>query len=882
MASNMEADGATSPELRDSVPHHGSKLTGSHVQSDTHLREEQQQEEATNQDSPLSPQLSPLPRHPFDFSFPTLNIDGSTDELTAHQTRRYRTPPAALSALGAKARMAPDPDTSSESGSSQTNDQWELIDNLSEISNDDHDTASITSNDRTSEDGELTPDHANSEDELDGQDDTPDENVVEEVPPEQALNLPTPTSTTASFVEVSREPSQSPRPSLTSSRLRQVRAENDLIDSYMSENQETPTQSTIQSAATFRRSTAFKTLDLDDQTKRILFISDRRVAQDAVDLMCSRIAPCMSQADADAASKHRVVRLPLTPAGITPPSATVVYGEDRVSATVQHCIGADRRSFGSHGLRILDVDGEHSSIFTIGGDGKIDLPKPDIAVIYLDGEADDRHSWIWSACDAVRSIQVPIAVIYEPKHDPRGLTGHIKAMKPKPKERGGDRQLLIDAKDFINTDYATLTQQIQSLLTPVQPSEGKKKASYRKPLQWIQLLLLFIGSGILLSLFGPNPAVQLPARRAALSFSLQQATNSPNITSDLNLQHLLPEIPARCYQDWSSSFYNLLTGTSATQAECAMMPHFQALRPNHFVLSLPGQRSYPEPTSTVVHKADGRHLDFNQTKLINGIYLVTFDPDQACGSVTVNMATKNPAMNVTAPHHFGRCIYKRYEAASTDVSKAMSKDVAVMRGKAKHLGDKLSTELGAGMWATKNVTSQVAQYVSRELQVLNRELQVISNTAASIFGKAAKASNYTATTLTKDLMVMQKDLVKFTKGISSSVKGKVELAKSSSKSLIASQLSLSRERIQDFKKACQRKRAGKPATKPSLEKRLDTWAEKNIGIYADFKADIKAAQSIGRERDVEKLSKTLREYREGIEKEKTEKVKRAYNVRGNR
>ncbi|KXT00531.1 hypothetical protein AC579_8829 [Pseudocercospora musae] len=842
-------------------------LTPSHVQSDSQ---------------------SPLPRHPFDFTFPTLNVDGSTDELTAHQTRTYRTPPAALSALGARARMPPHPDTSTGSASSQSNDQWELIDNLSDISNDDHDTASITSNDPTSDDGELTPDHANSEDELDGHDDTLDQNTVRGLPPEQAGRLPTPTRTTASLVDVLREPSASPRPSLTSSRLRQVRAENDLIDSYMSENQETPTQSTIQSAATLPRSTAFKTLDLDHQTKRILFISDTRVAQDAVDLMCSRIAPCMSQADADAASKHRVVRLPLTPAGITPPSATVVCGEDRVSATVQHCIGADRRSFGSHGLRILDVDGEHSSTFTIGGDGKIDLPRPDIAVIYLDGEADDRHSWIWSACDAVRSIHVPVVVIHEPKHDTRGLTRHIKAIKPKPKERGGDRQLFIDAKDFINTGYATLTQQIQTLLTPVQPSEGKKKTSYRlrKPLQWIQLLILSIGSGILLSFFGTTPAVQLPARRAALSISLQQATNSPNITSDLNVQHLLPEVPSRCCPDWRSSIYNLLRGTSATQAECTMMPHYQALRPNHFVLSLPGQRSYPEPTSTVVNKADGRQLDFNQTKLIDGVYLVTFDPDQACGSVTVRMATKNPALDVTAPHHFGRCIYKRYEAASTDVSKAVSKDVAVMRGKARHLGDILSTEIGAGMWATKNVTSQVAQYVSRELQVINRELQVIGNTAASMFGKAAKASSYTATMFTQDLMVMQKDLVKFTKGVSSSVKDKVELAKSSSKSLIASQLSLSRERIQDFKKACQRKRAGKqagePVTKPTLEERLDTWAEKNIGIYADFKADIKAAQSIVRDADVEKLKKTLRESRKMEEKRKMENVKRAYNVHDNR
>ncbi|KAH9829776.1 hypothetical protein Tdes44962_MAKER02254 [Teratosphaeria destructans] len=72
------------------------------------------------------------------YSFPTLSPDGSVEELP----RCYDTPPAALSSLGARLTMA---DPLSASTSSLADSQYDMIDDLSEISNEDQETASLAS-----------------------------------------------------------------------------------------------------------------------------------------------------------------------------------------------------------------------------------------------------------------------------------------------------------------------------------------------------------------------------------------------------------------------------------------------------------------------------------------------------------------------------------------------------------------------------------------------------------------------------------------------------------------------------------------------------------------------------------------------------------------
>ncbi|KAM0722184.1 hypothetical protein Q7P37_001625 [Cladosporium fusiforme] len=90
-----------------------------------------------------------------DFDFPTLNIDGSVPDLIeTHPPRGQRTPPAALSSLGLK--MA---DERTNDNVNELNDgQYDMVDDVSDVSNDGNETVSITSEDA----GMLTPDDTDS------------------------------------------------------------------------------------------------------------------------------------------------------------------------------------------------------------------------------------------------------------------------------------------------------------------------------------------------------------------------------------------------------------------------------------------------------------------------------------------------------------------------------------------------------------------------------------------------------------------------------------------------------------------------------------------------------------------------------------------------
>ncbi|KAK5137329.1 hypothetical protein LTR08_000299 [Meristemomyces frigidus] len=116
----------------------------------------------TQTDLPEAPQCnleddseSTPARHSSSFSFPTLSPDGSIDDISALTTRAHPpTPPAALSSLGAKAMMA-NHDAVSESESFADN-QYDMLDDMSEASNDDHDTASLASTERGGSEDDLT------------------------------------------------------------------------------------------------------------------------------------------------------------------------------------------------------------------------------------------------------------------------------------------------------------------------------------------------------------------------------------------------------------------------------------------------------------------------------------------------------------------------------------------------------------------------------------------------------------------------------------------------------------------------------------------------------------------------------------------------------
>lgn len=747
----------------------------------------------------------PSPNHPFTFDFPTLNTDGSVPDITAHQTRRYPpTPPAALSSLGARSRMNR-PENMNESEGSFADSQYDMIDDLSEISNDDHDTASITSN---GDDGQLTPDEASSEADA-------GESVLLS---EDEQHMPTPPSTTASYVNLPAQAgSSSSSHSLTSDLQQKIKAENDLIDSYMSEDLETPRQSTMPNAlsGTWHRPKG-KAVDFqgenqsptkiesdDDEPHRILFLSEHDVPQFEMDQICSKVAASM-MSSADAGS-NKVVRLPAPPSGIGLPSATAVYGRDRISATLQHCVGAEARSPGSYKLRILDFDGEHTSFFTIGRDAKIDLIKPAVAVFYvINSEAHGQYaSWLDAAFDAIQPLGVPVVAILDPYISAEAR----KSWRKRCIRAKVEAHVYMNADEFLSIDDGPIFE-VSKLLPKDQASRTKKSGSKEKrptEVSWFKLVFMFLVAVtpyLLLPLIPSStaPALDTAVRREALSVALEKLAIPSTGIGAVNIEHLLPALEPDCVSE------KTLFGGNRLNDDCKQDFHYQGLAPNHMIISLPTLPRTPQLSWARVAKSDGRELSFNQSKLIEGVWDITIDPEDAYGAITVNLFTQKPYSNVTASHNFGnRMLHRKtYEKASTDVSKAVSKDVAVMRDAAQSLTSKLSTEVNAGVSATRNMTTQLALYMARDLQI-------IGNTAASMLGKVAKASNQTATAFSKDFVLVQRDLVKFTKGLSTKVKSKVESAKSNSKALIKNPLALSRGRLQEIKEAFARRRKGSPS-----------------------------------------------------------------------
>ncbi|SMY21020.1 unnamed protein product [Zymoseptoria tritici ST99CH_1A5] len=451
-----------------------------------------------------------------DLSFPILDNDGSISDLTdvsSNPSHHYPasqhhpaspTPPAALSSLGARARM----DNLSESGASFADSQYDMLDDMSEISTDDHDTASIASYDDQT--GQLTPEQTASD--FEGEEDKIEDITL---------------SPNVAVKSKSRD---------TSHHLRQTQAENDLIDSYMSDDLETPRQSTVGHMAPKKAA------------EHIPFFSDLSTPQAIRDSICAKIASCIEPSKFDNSATSDVVQFP--------------------------------------------------------------------------------------------------------------------------------------AKNSAKLDgYTLLTRLTCILITLVAFS------------QFIAPMMA-------------DPSQQLVVRREALATVLEQVTASTNATKDYNIEHLLPLPSANCTT-------NLFTELLPMGPPCKPSSRFQVDSAHSFIISMQPVPSALQTTLTHVSRSDGRELAFNQTKLINGVYHVTFDEDEAHGIITVNMVTRHPRNNFTAVHNFGNPMLhlKTYEKATTDVSKVVTKEVAVIKHAASTFSGKLQSELGA-----------TVQTITKELATMRNDL----------------------------------------------------------------------------------------------------------------------------------------------------------------
>ncbi|KAK4539951.1 hypothetical protein LTR36_009921 [Oleoguttula mirabilis] len=718
--------------------------------------------------------------HPAAFSFPTLSPDGSVDDISA--------PPAALSSLGARSRMA-DHDHLSDSASSFADSSYDLVDadELSETSNDDHETASVASTERDmSEDGSHTPDDVGS---VAGEEQGQEGQDVDHITDFRHLIL------SDSFGSTEAQ---------ETARAQRLEEENEALDSFLTEDDlETPRQSTLATSAwccpsprrPIARPQSSSLTAESETTLSILLICDRTVPESEKNVICSKIAS--SLAGKFSTSGCEAVKLPATPNGIYPSCATI-FRDGKMQVSAQQCVHAETKQGSDqdsekYSLHILDSNGEHSSVYTIGGRIKPEMDVPALAIIYS-SHTTEGAAWLNDAASAMRTLAVPTLVVAVEDGSPPF----------------SDADHSFTAEEFINMDNHVLSVQLFDSLakrrvmhkakvsTPtaeqperILPPKAKRympsTATTMSIFSGLIFFILLVTSAIGMGVWSTNPVAETAIRRQALTSALEKLSNATDVSKTYNLQHLVPQPTPT-----STNFLGL------QQYDMPYASYYQGASPNIIIISLtkkPSKFFYPIPKAVRVSRG-GRDIAFNQTKLIEGIHSIVIDPAEAYGLVDVSMLTKNPNMNFTLQHNYGSRILQRqtYANAGTDISKSVNKDLTVAREAAKSLGEKVRLEISAGAAATKNVTTQLAVYVARDLQVF-------TNTAASLIGKIGQAGNHTAAAIRKDLMLARKDLVAFGRSIQKSVSTTGRAAKSCvpTKKTVISPLKLASDRAVGFR-----------------------------------------------------------------------------------
>lgn len=665
--------------------------------------------------------------HAATFTYPTLELDGSLADFASTSAQAHiSTPLAGLSSQGATLKMSND--TMSES--SLADSQYDMVDDLSEMSGDDHETASLAS----TEQGQMTPHD--------------DEDFV------HAMH----------FKEILRA-TETAQDAKVSSHLPQ---ENELSDSYISENLETPRQSTwrdtimrsfddrLMSNATAQAAATTSPFDEASQY-RILFMSDINVTVADINNVSIQIAALLRHAERVPGSAVdqglHIKQIDFRPMS---PSALHVERGD-VDLLSLHCTDAKcythpTSSEPVYRLVINSLDPRTRSHHSFDPHNDTDFARPSLAVYYLT-EPGSYPSWFSVVKDALKQSGVPSITI-------KGDFFNVMPICEADEAAVQSSDIIVTSSELFAKQDESLRARLRSLVAsrtePSDLNQGCREGALMKSTDIGMLKTRSATSaifpavicllGVLLGLLamGYIPTnldanEELNVRRSALSTAIATMTKSNDVLKTLNVEHLLP---------------------STNETLCGALEHrgrSQGLSPNHIIVSVPRKtsgRRHPRLVSTQVSKAGGRRIEFNSTKLLDGVYFVKVRNEDAFDLVTVIMRTASPALELEFSHNFGNKLFQRrtYQKATTEVSKTVNKDLAVARRNMRSLQEKVGIELGASVIATKNVTTQLASYVRRDLQVL-------ANTAMSVFVKAAAAGSSTVTTFRKDFVLVQRDII---------------------------------------------------------------------------------------------------------------------------
>ncbi|KAK5738899.1 hypothetical protein LTR17_005625 [Elasticomyces elasticus] len=753
------------------------------------------------------------------FNFPTLSPDGSLEDLRQSPRRFPPTPPAALSSLGAARRMAETKDMS-ESTSSFADSQYDMVDDLSEISSEDHDTASLGSTDHIDDDIATDEEESFGERaaqleagqglELDAQHDEEEDELVQSL-----------TESEADVDQAVDGQSQS----------ESFDEEENTVESFLSEDLETPRQSTVpRFLKGTRRPIPRLTVDGSsaDSPLRILLVADRDLSEVEKDRVCAKITTAL--AGSSDTSECRITTLPLTPTGISPSSA-ITYHHGKIQVEFLHCIAAEdiTKSVGSQAytLHLLDADGEHSSVYRVGGGSKLDLQKPSLVVI----DSKEDSEWLPTARSALSTLDVPILEA-DGVDAKNGGTGFDKLLTM---DYGALRVQLQDLlHQAIPTDEAAITSELTTSLPLSSKAPVATAPVVKAPVASAQLarfLLLIFMSLLVLSVplfqvfsaFTSNAVTEHAYRKEALSLALSRLSNSTEATKTFSMDHILPTPTATATDMFGRVLYS-----KPSQV------HYAPLQPNHIIVSIPKESGYwmsRTIRSVRAHKGT-RDIAFNQTRIIDGVYDVAIDPSEAYGMVDIDGVMANPVSAFTVQHNFGNRLLQRqtYEKVGSGITNTITKDLVLASGTARSFSERLQTELIAGAVATKNVTTQIAVQMTRDLQVF-------VNAATSVAIKGHRALNQTVHAAGKELAIMSNEVVTFGRSVRKSMSASKKTAQAlvPTKKIVTSPLKLSHERAVGFRQKLFGGKKEVNNTSSSMTKELSTRMQNFVKVITPAK-----------------------------------------------
>lgn len=586
----------------------------------------------------------------------------------------------------------------SDSTSSLDEVQYDMIDDASDFSNDDRETASLASTERGDE--RMTP----------------EESVVDV--DEDRDTLASSTTLHASFKNIPRaNPTEIDE---------ETRAENELLDSYMNDTLETPRQSLIRGFGVDQSPTRRSGADeeathlshyLKQKPLRVLFVSQRDVSNDDVARVCQHLASSFATwSGAITASKP--VRLPLPPSGSpNAPSMHIIAGE--VELIVENCVYAlETPALGSNRTPFYIRVGseERTAIYSRNENDRRRVEAPDLVIYYFPTDP-NFPAWVRCVQRALRSSAMSVTIAASEVELDGLSNGTQNVAYPSDVVMSNWEFYDGDANDLGEKIAVPLAQRAETMSESKAILEREERDSRAVPRKVNMKKLLILFQVILfLAFIGyvgytdlKNPANELAVRRAALSQTLVEATNNTKAPEVFNVEHLLPE-------HRNATHPVLCSGSAPT-----------------VVVSLPPKkngRGFSIPTYWKAQRSKGQAVEHNATMLIDGVYALTMPSDLAHGDIVVNFLLKDPPLNGTCHFKLGnKALQQRfYEKVTTEVNKVINEEVAMFSLVAKSLKETLTLDLPAGAAASKNMTTQLALYAARELQLF-------AHTGVSLFEK---------------------------------------------------------------------------------------------------------------------------------------------------